>query len=124
MKCEWMKRADNLGNNTYARDEASFLLVNFCHKLLKMVDPFIFHTQATLGFFSDDQKKLGWKVVLQKEAHSKRKVVDIVDVFITTTLETSGLTLPTEVPVHSTTQSLVGAIELLAEDNLLAIATY
>jgi hypothetical protein len=26
--------------------------------------------------------------------------------------------------VHPTTQSLVGAIELLAEDNLLATATY
>jgi hypothetical protein len=89
-----------------------------------MADPFIFPTQATQVFFSDDQKKLGWKVVLRKEARSKCKVVDTTDVFITTTLEASGLTVPTEVPVHPTTQSLVGAIELSAEDNLLAIATY
>jgi hypothetical protein len=124
MKCEWMKRADNRGNNTYARDEAGFLLVNFRHKLPRMADPFIFPTQATQVFFSDDQKKPGWKVVLRKEARSKREVVNTADVFITTTSEASGLTVPTEVPTHPTTQSLVGAIELSAEDNLLATATY
>jgi hypothetical protein len=123
MKCEWVKRADNRGNNTYAQDEVGFLLVNFRHKLPRMADPFIFPTQATQVFFSDDQKKPGWKVVLRKEARSKREVVDTTDVFITTTSEASGLTVPTEVPVHPTTQSLVGAIELLAENNLLATAT-
>jgi hypothetical protein len=49
---------------------------------------------------------------------------EYADVFITTTSEASGLTVPTEVPAHPTTQSLVGAIELSAEDNLLATATY
>jgi hypothetical protein len=63
-------------------------------------------------------------VVLQKEAHSKSKVFNTTDVFITTTSEASGLIVPTEVPAHPTTQSLVGAIELSAEDNLLASATY
>jgi hypothetical protein len=124
MKCEWMKRADNRGNNTSARDEASFLLINFRHKLPRMANPFIFPTQATQVFFFDDQKKPGWKVVLRKEARSKGEVVNTADVFITTTSEASSLTVPTEVPAHLTTQSLVGAIELLAEDNLLAIATY
>jgi hypothetical protein len=124
MKCEWMKKADNRGNNTYAQDEAGFLLVNFCHKLPRMADPFIFPTHATQVFFSDDQKKPGWKVVLRKEACSKREVVNTANVFITTTSEASSLTVPTEVLVHPTTQSLVGAIELSAEDNLLATATY
>jgi hypothetical protein len=68
--------------------------------------------------------KLGWKVVLRKEARSKREVVNTTDVFITTTSEASSLTVPTEVPAHPTTQSLVGAIELSAKDNLLATATY
>jgi hypothetical protein len=54
MKCEWMKRVDNRGNNTYAQDEAGFLLVNFRHKLPRIADPFIFPTQATQVFFSDD----------------------------------------------------------------------
>jgi hypothetical protein len=51
-------------------------------------------------------------------------VVNTADVFITTTSEAFGLTVPTEVPAHPTTQSLVGAIELSTEDNLLASATY
>jgi hypothetical protein len=51
-------------------------------------------------------------------------VVNTADVFITTTLEPSGLTVPTEVPTHPTTQSLVGVIELSAEDNLLATTTH
>ena len=124
MKCEWMERADNQGNNTYTWDEAGFLLVNFCHKLPRMADLFIFLIQATQVFFSNDQKKPGWKVVLQKEDHSKCKVANTVDVFITITSKAFGLTVPTEVPAHPTTQSLVEAIELSAEDNLLAIATY
>jgi hypothetical protein len=119
-----MKRADNRGNNTYAQDEAGFLLINFHHKLPRMANPFIFPTQATQVFFSDDQKKLGWKVVLRKEARSKCEVVNTADVFITTTSEASGFTIPTEVPTHPTTQSLVGAIEMSAEDNLLVTTTY
>jgi hypothetical protein len=63
-------------------------------------------------------------VVLRKEARSKRKVVNTADVFITTTSKASGLTVPTKVLAHPTTQSLVGAIELSTVDNLLAIATY
>jgi hypothetical protein len=124
MKCEWMKKADNQGNNTYAWDEAGFLLVNFQHKLPRLANPFIFPSHATQVFFSDDLLKPGWKVVLRKEAHSKREVVNIADVFITTTSEASGLIVPTEVPAHPTTQSLVGAIELSVEDNLLASTTY
>jgi hypothetical protein len=62
--------------------------------------------------------------VLRKEARSKCEVVNTADVFITTTSEASGLTVPTEVPAHPTTQSLMGAIELSVEDNLLATTTY
>jgi hypothetical protein len=51
-------------------------------------------------------------------------VLNTTDVFRTTTSEASGFTIPTEVPAHPTTHSLVGAIELFAEDNLLASATY
>ena len=63
-------------------------------------------------------------MVLQNKAHSKCEVVNIAHVFITITLEAFGLTVPTEVPAHPTTQSLVGPIELSAKDNLLATTTY
>ena len=49
-------------------------------------------------------------MVLQKEARSKCEVVNTTDVFITTTSEAFGLTVPTKVPVHPTTQSLVGPL--------------
>jgi hypothetical protein len=63
-------------------------------------------------------------VVLRKEAHSKWEVVDTSDAFITTTLEASGLSIPTEVPLPPPAVSLVGAIELSVEDNLLASIAY
>jgi hypothetical protein len=52
MKCEWMKRHDNWGNNTYSRDETGFMLINFRHKLPKAAEPFIFPSQATQVFQS------------------------------------------------------------------------
>jgi hypothetical protein len=51
IRCDWMKRVDNRGNNTYTRDETGFLVVNFHHKLPWMADPFIFPSQATQVFF-------------------------------------------------------------------------
>jgi hypothetical protein len=124
LKCEWMKRVDNRGNNTYTQDEARFLEVNFHQKLRRMAVPFIFPIQATQVFFSDLRNKPGLKVVLRKEARSKREVVDTLDVFITTTSEALGLSIPAEVPPPPPLVSLVGAIELSAEENLLASATY
>jgi hypothetical protein len=47
------KRVDNMGNNTYTRDEAGFLVVNFCHKLPRMANPFNFPSHATQIFFSN-----------------------------------------------------------------------
>jgi len=67
-RCEWLKREDNRGNSTYVRDDAGFMVVNSRHKVPKMSDPFIFPSQATQVFFSNDFRKPGWKVVLRKEA--------------------------------------------------------
>lgn len=122
--CEWMKTSDNRGNPTYVRDDAGFLVVNFRHILPRMAEPFIFSCQATQVFFSDVVEKPGWKVVLRKEARSRREVVEPPDVFITTTVECSGLTVPQTLPARSTQPSLVGAIELSEADHLLACATY
>jgi hypothetical protein len=63
-------------------------------------------------------------MVLRKEPRSKREVVDTSNAFITTTSEASGLSIPTEVPLPPSVVSLVGAIELSTEDNLLVSATY
>jgi len=123
-RCQWMKTTDNRGNATYIRDAAGFLMVNFRHKLPRMSEPFIFSSQATQVFFSNMPRKPGWKIVLQKEARAKREVLDSLDVFISTTVETFGLTAPEVVRTPSEVPSLIGAIELSVEDNLLAHATY
>jgi hypothetical protein len=99
-------------------------MVNFRHKLPRMAEPFIFPSQATQVFFSDAADRPGWKVVLRKEARSKREFFDRTDAFITTTGEAVGLNAPQRLPSRSSTANLVGAIELSVEENLLAQETY
>jgi len=120
VRCEWLKRQDNRGNLTYTRDEAGLLLVNFQHKLPRIVEPFIFSSQATQVFFSNVLEKQGQKVILHKEARSRREVLDTLDAFITTTTKCSGLTPPMIVPNPPICVSLVGTIELSTQDHLLA----
>jgi hypothetical protein len=124
LRCEWIKREDNCGNPTYLRDEAGFLVVNSRHKLPSMSEPFIFSSQATHVFFSDDPGKPGWKVVLRNEPRAKWEVADTSDIFITTSVETTGLTAPTHVPAPPTILSLESAIPLSVEEHLLASAKY
>lgn len=125
LRCEWIKKFDNRNNpNTYVRDESGFLMVNFKHKLPKMQDPFIFPSQATQVFFSDDRKKPGWKVVLRKDPRARREVVDSSDVFYSTSVDTVHLMTPTVIPPPPEVPSLEGAVELTNEDHLLAVAAY
>jgi hypothetical protein len=98
--------------------------VNSRHKLPRMAESFIFPSQATQVFFSDVHNKVGWKVVLYKEARAKREVADTTDVFITTTSEASGLIVDDAVRPRPTLVSLVGAIELFSKEKLLENANY
>jgi hypothetical protein len=61
-------------------------------------------------FFFDDLKKLRWKVILWKEACSRREVANLEDVFITTTMEPSGLSAPMGLAPPPSTPSLIGSI--------------
>jgi len=65
------------------RDDVGFLTINFQHRLSMTFEPFIFPSQVTQIFFYDNLKKLGWKVVLQKEAYFRKEVANLEDVFIT-----------------------------------------
>jgi hypothetical protein len=123
-RCKWIKSEDNRGNATYISDDAGFLVVNFRYKLPRTCDPLIFPSQTIQVFFSNDVRKPGWKVVLRKEAQSRREVLDTSDIFITTTIESTGLVAPEMVPSPPQTASLVGVIELSVEENLLATAQY
>lgn len=123
LRCDWVKTQDTRGNPTYTRDESGFLLVNFRHTQNRLLEPFIFPSQATQVFFSDVEGRPGWKVVLQKEARARREVVDTVDAFISTRVESTGLRAPHTFPAAVDAINLVGALEL-TEENLLAHGEY
>lgn len=124
LRCEWAKPTDNRGNSMYVRDNAGFLLVNFRQTLPRTADPFIFPSQATQVFFSDVVERPGWKVVLHKESRARREVVEPMNAFMSTTVETPGLIAPQSMPVPIETVNIVGAIELSAQETLLAQEGY
>jgi hypothetical protein len=124
LRCQWAKQRDSRGNPTYTRDDAGFLVVNVRHNLPRLSDPFIFASQTTQVFYSDVPSKPGWKVVLRKEARARREVLENADVFITTSVESSGLTAPNRIPPPPTMACLVGAIQLTAQEQVLAMAPY
>ncbi len=123
-RCEWMKQKGNRRNPTYVRDGVGFLTINFQHRLWMSSTPFIFPSQVTQVVFFNDLKKPRWKVVLQKEAHSKRKVVELEDVFITTTMEPGGLSALMKLPPPASTPFLIGYINVFEKNNLLAFAKF
>ncbi len=73
-------------------------------------------------FFSNDLRKLGWKVVLWKRVHFRKEVADTKDVFITKNVEKDGLSAPIGLPLAPNIASLISAIELSRKDNLLTYA--
>jgi hypothetical protein len=124
LRCQWAKQRDSRENPTYTRDDAGFLVVNLRHNLPRLSDPFIFASQTTQVFYSDIPNKPGWKVVLRKEARARREVLENADVFITTLVESTGLTTPNRIPPPPTMACLVGAIQLTAQEQVLAMAPY
>jgi hypothetical protein len=69
-------------------------------------------------------KKLGWKVVLRKEARSKKEMANVKDVFITTTINPNGLNAMMGLSPPPTVVSLIGVIQLSDKNNLLACAKF
>ena len=67
IRCGWMKQYDNWGNRTYVSHNVGLMVVNFRHKVPKMLEPFLFPSQTTQIFWSDEVNKPGWKMVLAKE---------------------------------------------------------
>ena len=94
--------------------------MNFRHRVPQMLELFIFPSQTTQVFWSDEMQKPGWKVVLAKEARCQRHDQSTQDVFMTTTKKTDGMQLPPP----PTTTSLVGAIKLSDSVNSLVLAKF
>ena len=113
-----------LGNPTYVRDEVGLMVFNFRHKIPKMSNPFIFPSQATQVFWSKEVARLGWRVVLAKEAWEKRHKQCTTDVFITRGTQVDGMDNADRLHPSPTIVSLMGAIELSNFENLLALARF
>ena len=123
--CVWKKRTDNHNNNTYVRDADGFLVVNFKHNIPKSVDPYVFPSQCTQVFFSDDDLRptgSQWKVILRKEARGRRKIEEDDDLFITTIVATDGgVVYGNSLLNQSAEPNLTGAIVLNDIDNAIAM---
>ncbi|KAG0592607.1 hypothetical protein KC19_1G266500 [Ceratodon purpureus] len=122
--CVWKKRHDNFRNETYVRDQDGFLVVNFRFNTPKSVDPYVFPSQCSQVFFADDDLHppgSNWKVILRKEARSRRKVEEDDDVYIVTNVASAGV-VPISAFVNPPSEpDLVGAIILNDADNALAL---
>ena len=122
--CQWKKRQDNHGNNTYVRDDDGFLVVNFKHNLSRFVDPYAFPSQCTQVFFNfDDLHTRGseWKVILQKEGRSRRMVEENDDIFISTNVRESGAISRSTFENLRSEPDLTGAIVLTEAENIMAL---
>lgn len=123
-RCEWMKHCNNWGNLTYVINNVVLMVVNFCHKVPKMSEPFIFPNQATQVFWSEEVDKPRWKVMLAKEACARRHEQRTTNVFIIADTQADAMHIEDRVNPSPTSVSLVGAIELLDANNLLALAKF
>ena len=115
---------DNRNNSTYVRDKDGFLVVNFKHNIPKSVDPYVFPSQCTQVFFAtDDLRPPGstWKVVLKKEARSRRKVEEDDEFFMSTDGAVGGVLPSNESLCQTVVPDLTGAIILNDTDNAIAL---
>lgn len=122
--CQWKKRFGSHRNSTYIRDRDGFLVVNFKHNLPKQVDPFVFPSQCTQVFFSDDDLRPAgsqWKVIMRKEARSRRTVEEDDDIFISTNVSTGGVVHSGALRNPPNEPDLAGAIVLNDVDNAIAL---
>ena len=122
--CTWKKHVDNRNNPTYVRDKDGFLVVNFKHNIPKSVDPYVFPSQCTQVFFAtDDLRPQGssWKVVLKKDARSRRIIEEDDEIYMNTTGIAGGVLPSAESLIQPVVPDLTGAIILNDTDNAIAL---
>lgn len=125
--CMWKRRYDNFRHETYVRDADGFLVVNFKHNTSRSVDPYVFPSQCSQVFFSDDDLRpegTEWKVILRKEARSRRKVEEDDDVFINSAVMSAGAVPSSTFANPPTEPDLTGAIVLNETDNAIALQSF
>jgi len=117
-KCDWVRNGlDRWGNATYKHDDHGFLLVNFQQLKAWVDEPYVFPAQVQQVFYADDM--LRWKVVLHKKPRSKHILVSDTDE-VTMLDNLIGIDVPLEFPEVPRNMALVGVIELIGANAILA----
>ena len=126
MKGKWVRADWDSHRPSMKRDAYGFLLVDTKRTLPMTSEPFIFPSQVEQVFFSDVDSTSGWKVVLHKEARSRRVLDETPDLTLIDNGSMDDLPPavidPTgrgNIPV-----SLVGAIQLTTEEMVVARTNY
>jgi len=120
-KCDWVTPGfDRWGNPTYKRDEDGFLLANFRNLKVEVSEPFVFPSQVQQVFYVDEPSTPWWKVVLHKEARSKRIVAENSEEIGTPIDNVIGTEVPLIIQEVLSNTTLVGAIELTRTKAILA----
>jgi hypothetical protein len=123
MECEWVRHGvDDLGEATYKRDEAGFLLANFSCMLEHPDDPFVLPSQVQQVFYADAESSGPWRVVLNSEARSRRSMASDYEEFINTRVCVPALEAEASMDPTSHIRNLVGGITLCGRDAELALA--
>jgi hypothetical protein len=119
-KCGWVTpRFDRWGNPTYRRDEDGFLLANFRNLKSEVTKPFVFPSQVQQVFYADEPNTPWWKVVLHKEARSKRIVVENSEEISTPIDNVIGTEVPLIILEVLSNTTLLGAIELIGTEAIM-----
>ncbi|CAK9271840.1 unnamed protein product [Sphagnum jensenii] len=122
-KCDWVTPGfDRWGNPTYKQDEDGFLLANFRNLKAEVTEPFVFPSQVQQVFYADEPNTPWWKVVLHKEARSKRIVAENSEEIGTPIDNVIGIEVPFIIPEVLSNTTFVGAIELTGTEAILGAA--
>jgi hypothetical protein len=120
-KCDGNTHGSNKwGNPTYKSDEEGFLLADFCHLKANIDEPYVFPTQVQQVFYAHEPSTPWWKIVLHKEPRSKQVVVENskeINILVDNVIDTEA---PLQIPEAPSDTTLVGAIELIRADAILA----
>ncbi len=120
-KCDWVTRGfDRWGNPTYRRDDDGFLLANFCNLKAEVTEPFVFPSQVQQVFYANEPSTPWWKVVLHKEARYKCIVAKNSEEISTPIDDVIGTKVPFIIPEVLSNTALIGAIELIGTEAILA----
>jgi hypothetical protein len=98
------------------------LLVNFCNLKAEVTEPFVFPSQVQQVFYANEPSTPWWKVVLHKEARSKRIIAENSEEIGTPIDNVIGTKVPLIIPEVLSNTTLVGAIELIGTKVILVAA--